>query len=97
MPPQYQQLMEQTQQAQQQLLDISMHAKFLAYSTYVAIILCAIFSILIFWKLCQIHQQLVANAKSQPATPFTRPQMTGSELSPAIQPIPDDSRWIPKK
>jgi hypothetical protein len=39
---------------QQQAADVAIHFKFLVYSTHAAIIVCAIFSILIFWKLCQI-------------------------------------------
>ena len=39
---------------------------FLAYSTYAAIIICAIFSILIFWRLRDIADEL----RKSPGNPF---------------------------
>ena len=39
------------------------HAQFLGYSTYGTIIVCAIFSILIFWKLCHIKALLQSSAR----------------------------------
>jgi hypothetical protein len=96
MPPDLQKLMESQTQAYQQASDVSVHFKLLIYSSYAALLICAIFSILIFWKLCQIQKQLAAkpsNFNQHPvtgdyaATP-TPPDFTASES--------DDDRFRPK-
>jgi hypothetical protein len=79
--------------AYQQAADVSAHFKFLIYSAEFAIIICALFSVLIFWKLCQIHKQLAANAASQSMPPSS--QEPASAATPA-PPAVDDSRYLPK-
>jgi hypothetical protein len=74
--------------------------RFLGYSTYVAIVVCAIFSVLIFWKLCQIQKQLSADSQSWRSTPSSPANPFGKEPTPlagTASQIPDDSRFMPKK
>jgi hypothetical protein len=90
--------MQNIQSVQQQAYDVAVHFKLLAYSTYAAIILCAIFSVLIFWKLCQIQKLLAANSPGEQANPFLP---SASSIAPATPPSyspppPDDSRYLPK-
>ena len=74
--------------------------RFLGYSTYVAIIVCAIFAVLIFWKLCQIQKQLLVNSQSWRSTPSSPATPFGNEATPPTgtrSPMDDDSRFMPKK
>jgi hypothetical protein len=83
---------------QQQAADVGMHFKFLVYSTHAAIIICAIFSVLIFWKLCQIKTLLQSRAQTFLGKRTTQP--TSQPASFAATPAPpradDDSRYLPK-
>jgi len=93
MTPELQNLMAQAEAAQRQM-------RFLAYSTYVSIVVCAIFSVLIFWKLCQLQKQLLANFQSWRSTQLSPANPFGNEPTPQPgrgSPIPDDSRFMPKK
>ena len=100
MTPEFQNLINQSQQ---NLAAAQFKMYLLVYSTYAAILICAIFSILIFWKLCQIHKHLTAT--DQPQNPF-RPAgpiadlAAGSAANQAAhtEPPPDseDKRYMPK-
>ena len=88
MNPDMQAVYQQMQQAQQ-------HVMFIGYSTYAAIIICAIFSVLIFWKLCQIKSLLQSSPHThsmkpaaQPASPFA--------AKPTSPRADDESRFMPK-
>jgi len=91
MTPELQQILDSQQEA---LRQAQFKMNFLAYSTYAAIIICAVFSVLIFWKLCQIQKQL--------RLPATREKtaLSPSAVIPIDSPIPprqDDSKYMPKK
>jgi cytochrome oxidase assembly protein ShyY1 len=87
-------------QAQQNAAAAQRQMQFIGYSTYLSIVVCAIFSVLIFWKLCQIQKQLFANSQcehsksSSPARPSANEPTSPSSTR---SPIPDDSRFMPKK
>jgi len=88
-----QNILNAQQQAYQQAADVGAHFKFLIYSSYAALMVCAIFLILIFWKLCQIQKQLAANATSQTMPPSSQePDFAAAPAPPAD----DDSRYAPK-
>jgi hypothetical protein len=93
MPQDLQNLMAQAEAAQRQM-------RFLGYSIYASIVVCAIFSVLIFWKLCQIQKQLVASSQSWPSTQSPPANPVASEAAPPpgtrFQ-FQDDSRFMPKK
>jgi len=91
MNPDLQALYQQMQQAQQ-------HAIFMGYSTYAAILICAVFSVLIFWKLCQIKTLLQSSAHAYPARPTVPTVFQTSPFADASKPetAPDDSRFQPK-
>ena len=84
-PNDMQNLMAQAEAAQR-------HAQLLGYSAYVAIITCAIFSTLIFWKLLHISDEL---RKFRIAY-----EMAEDSKARAAKPTPprasDDSRYAPK-
>lgn len=92
-----QNLMNAQQQAYQQAADVSMHFKFLVYSTHLAIIICAIFSVFIFWKLCQI-KTLLQSVHGDPArqSGSTAPETSPSVDSPQTGLEDDDSRFRPR-
>jgi hypothetical protein len=77
---------------QQALQRAEFQMYFLGYSTYVAIIICAIFSILIFWKLRDIADEL-----RQFRIAF---EMADDRKAQSAAPTPrradDDSRYTPK-
>ncbi len=45
--------------AQQQAANVAIHLEFLVYSTYVAILICTVFLVLIFWKLRGIADEFL--------------------------------------
>lgn len=92
MTPELQNLMAQAEAAQR-------HAQFLGYSTYAAIIVCAIFSVLIFWKLCQIQKQLLNISPTQRSVSSSPAKTVTTEATspPNPQsPAQNDSRYMPK-
>ncbi len=95
MPPELQQILNSQQQALQQA-QFKMYL--LGYSTYAAIIICAIFAALIFWKLCQIQKQLSARNPvgqldlGQPVPPRAEPRSLSTSRT-----VQDDSRYMPKQ
>jgi hypothetical protein len=87
-------------QAQQNAAGAQRHAQFVGYSTYVAIIVCVIFAVLIFWKLCQIQKQLITNSHTQQWKPSAQAGLVNPEptMPPTAQSrIQDDSRYMPKR
>jgi hypothetical protein len=70
----------------------------MGYSTYAAILICAVFSILIFWKLCQIKTLLQSSAHVYPTRPTVPTVFQTSPFADASKPeaAPDDSRFQPK-
>lgn len=74
--------------------------EFVGYSTYASLVICAVFSILIFWKLCQIQKQLPGRPQS-PYSPKSPPEkLAAHDLRPppaTPQIGQDDSRYLPKK
>jgi|ERR1035437_3656838 hypothetical protein len=100
MTPEMQNMIQQAQQANEHAL---FQAKLLGYSTYAAICICAVFSILIFWKLCQIQKLLATNSllqtASQPVNPFTDSEARIAAGNPPLSSIPrtsKDERYMPK-
>lgn len=74
------------------------------YSTWLALLVCAVFSVLVFWKLCQI-QQAVAGKRpvARPAAPTSPKPVERLAESPLRKrvaepddPLPDDSRYMPR-
>jgi hypothetical protein len=93
MTPELQRLIDQADAAQRK-------AEFLGYSTYLAIIICGVFSVLIFWKLCQIQKQLMANVQAQ-LSMSSSPARSSISSAPVVAnnpklPVQDDSRYRPK-
>lgn len=84
--------MQALQQAYQQAGDVAIHFKFLVYSTYAAIIICATFSILIFWKLRGIANEFMKFRIAY--------EMAEGRKARAAKPTPhrtdDQSRCMPK-
>jgi hypothetical protein len=91
MNPDLQAVYQQMQQAQQ-------HAIFMGYSTYAAILVCAVFSVLTFWKLCQIKTLLQSSTHAYPARQTVSTVFQTSLFTDASKPetAPDDSRFQPK-
>ena len=87
MNPDLQAVYQQMQQAQQ-------HAIFMGYSTYAAILVCAVFSILIFWKLCQIKTLLQSPSRAKQVVQTVSHPAT---VAPMSRRAADDSRYLPKK
>jgi len=78
---------------QRQMMALARHSEFFACTTYMAILICAVFSILIFWKLCQIKGLL--ERPQNLSVPVTT---TARVATPAVTPSrSDDSRYMPKK
>jgi len=96
MTPELQNLMGQ---AQQNMVAAPQHAQFLGYSTYLAIIICAIFSVLIFWKLCQIQKQLSVRPQQMTSSASSLSGLPSAESAAQIRSklAPDDSRYMPNK
>jgi hypothetical protein len=96
MPPELQQMINAQQQAVQQA-EFKMY--FLGYTTYAAIIICAVFTVLIFWKLCQIQRHLAAGPTVGQPSRFTPPATPPAEVRVPSGPrmAQDDSRYMPKK
>ena len=100
MTPELQKMMNAQLDASQQVADVAAYFKFLAYSSYAALIICAIFSVLIFWKLCQIQKQLFANSQSWRSKPSSPANPFGNEPTPppgTESQIHNDSRFMPKQ
>lgn len=92
MTPELQNVMAQVESAQR-------HAQFISYSAYAAIIVCAIFTVLIFWKLCQIQEQLLANSLFQRSIPGSPAGSFTTAGTPPENPWAagkEDSRYMPK-
>jgi hypothetical protein len=97
MTPELQNLLNAQQEAAQQASDVSMHFKFLPYSTFAAMIICAVFSVLIFWKLCQIHRGLRGHSMMRP-DPLRVPTTSSSGSSfPMQSAAEDDTQYMPKE
>ena len=99
MTPELQALLQQAQQAQQHALT---QTYFLGYTTFACIVVCALFSTLIFWKLCQIQKTLGAAPRSAVSAPqqqtlaaaaCAQGSTAGSDRS---KPQADESRYMPK-
>ncbi len=84
---------------QQALQQAQIKMYLLGYTTYAAIIICAIFAVLIFWKLCQIQKQLTAHNSVGQSNPFVQPTTPRTEASllSGSQMVQDDSRYMPNK
>jgi hypothetical protein len=95
MTPQMQAVLQQAQAAQEQAL---WQMKFFGYSSYAAILICALFTVLLFWKLCAIEKRLKrpwqgpgSSTRNQGAPP---PSPGGPFVAGRKQ--PDESRYMPK-
>ena len=98
MTPEMQQLLQQAQQN----LEVTMQAaqrqaQIVFYTTWFSIMICAVFAVLIFWKLCQIHKQLLfESAMRQPIPPEPASLESVSPSNP--RPMShDESRYMPKQ
>lgn len=79
--------------AQQQALQrAEFQMYFIGYSTYAAIIICAIFSVLIFWKLRQMADEF---KRFRIAYEFAEDRKARA-TAPAARHAADDSRFMPK-
>jgi hypothetical protein len=97
MTPEIQSLIDQTQQ---NVPFPFRHPGFCAYFTLAALLICATGVVLIFWKLCQIREQLLWNAATQPAPSPRKLGESDVESKPSTatpKPPPDDSRYWPKR
>lgn len=96
MTPELQNLLNQ---AQQNVAASQRFVQFIGYTTFFAILICAIFSVLIFWKLCQIQKHLAVTAHPMnpgiPVNPFA--DLAARTAHPAPPPVDDDDRFRPKK
>jgi hypothetical protein len=96
MAAELQQLIEAQQRAVQ---EAQFKMYFLAYTTYADILVCAVFAVLIFWKLCQIQKQLSTRSPVGQSNNLVQPTTPRTEAGPvsASRAVLDDSRYMPKK
>jgi hypothetical protein len=91
-PNDMQALLNAQQQAYQQAADVAVHFKFLVYSSYASIIICAVFSILIFLKLRNIADEFRMFRIAYEMADDRKIQIP----VPTPRPADDDSRYLPK-
>lgn len=75
------------QQAQQAFADAAFRARVLGYILYCSVVICAVGSVLIYWKLCQIHGVLVSREAARRAAAALAPENpSASALSEEPEP-----------
>jgi hypothetical protein len=80
--------MQDVLEMQRQAATLARHSEFLGCSQHVAILFCAVFSILIFWRLCQF-KKLLESHPQKPSPVSTAPK-------PAALSRQDDSPSMPE-
>ena len=99
MLPNYQAIMQQASAAQERAL---WELYFVGFLSWAPILVCAVFTVLVFWKLCRIEKALSAIlAVDEAARPLRQePTERGrrAEGRPALgnEPGEDNSRYMPK-
>jgi len=90
--------MQDILEMQRQAAVLARHSEFLGYTAYAALLICAIFSVLIFWKLCQIKALLQSSAQTYPTKQTAQTTFQSSPFAAKSTPphADDDSRFVPK-